>query len=80
LLELEPRTGRSHQLRVACAALGMPLLGDLKYGARSPLPDRSIALHARSLSFRHPVRPETVLLEVEAPARFPFRSCPTGGD
>lgn len=76
LLELEPRTGRSHQLRAACASLGMPLLGDLKYGARTPLPDRSIALHARSLAFRHPVRPETVLLEVEVPARFPFSFFP----
>jgi len=73
LLEFEPRTGRSHQLRAAGAALGMPLLGDLKYGAGSPLPDRSIALHARSLAFRHPVRAETVQLEACPPAGFPFR-------
>ncbi|MFQ5750284.1 MAG: RluA family pseudouridine synthase [Planctomycetota bacterium] len=79
LLELEPLTGRSHQLRAACAALGMPLLGDLKYGAGTPLPDRSIALHARSLAFRHPVRPETVRLEAEVPARFPLGSRPSGG-
>lgn len=60
-----PRTGRPHQLRVAAATLGAPLLGDLKYGADAPLPDRSVALHARRLAFRHPTRDERV--EVEAP-------------
>lgn len=54
LLELEPETGRPHQLRVACAALGTPLLGDLKYGAREALPDGSVALHARELVIVHP--------------------------
>jgi len=54
LLELTPRTGRAHQLRVACASLGTPLLGDLKYGADTALEDRSIALHARSLEVEHP--------------------------
>jgi 23S rRNA pseudouridine1911/1915/1917 synthase len=54
LLELEPLSGRAHQLRVAAAALGCPLLGDLKYGARSALPDRSVALHARALALEHP--------------------------
>lgn len=55
LLELVPETGRPHQLRVAMASLGAPLLGDLKYGAPAPLPDASIALHARGLVVSHPV-------------------------
>lgn len=54
LLELEPKTGRPHQLRVACARAGLVLLGDLKYGAEEPLRDRSIGLHAHSLEFAHP--------------------------
>lgn len=54
LLRLEPLTGRSHQLRLLCRELGAPLLGDLKYGAVEPLPDASIALHARRLVFPHP--------------------------
>lgn len=53
---LLPVTGRSHQLRVACQTLGSPLLGDLKYAPRGakPLDDKSIALHAYSLSIPHP--------------------------
>ncbi len=58
LLELAPETGRPHQLRAACAALGTPLLGDLKYGAREPLSDASVALHARHLRVAHPTRAE----------------------
>jgi 23S rRNA pseudouridine1911/1915/1917 synthase len=55
LLELTPETGRSHQLRVAAARLGCPLVGDVKYGASRLLKDRSIGLHARRLVVRHPV-------------------------
>ena len=54
LLELVPRTGRSHQLRVAAAKLGCPLVGDVKYGASRLLADLSIGLHARSLSLPAP--------------------------
>lgn len=67
LLELRPHTGRPHQLRVACASMGLPLLGDLKYGAAEPLPDRSIALHARSLQVAHPTRREEMVFVSEAP-------------
>lgn len=66
-LELTPHTGRSHQLRVACATLGAPLLGDLKYGADSPLSDRSIALHARSLTVSHPTLKEEMAWEAPEP-------------
>jgi len=62
LLKLEPITGRSHQLRVACASLGLPLLGDIKYGCRRPLEGgRAIALHAVELRVPHPVRPHELL-------------------
>lgn len=64
-VELSPVTGRSHQLRVALASLGTPILGDLKYGAERPLPDKSIALHARRLVLPHPTRDEPV--DVSAP-------------
>jgi 23S rRNA pseudouridine1911/1915/1917 synthase len=77
LLELQPRTGRSHQLRVAAASLGCPLLGDLKYGAREPLPDRSIALHARTLELDHPTQDKRLRFEVPPPDTgwWSFRAC-----
>lgn len=67
--DLEPATGRPHQLRVALASLGCPLLGDLKYGAREALPDQSVALHAAALEVAHPTRGELVRIECPAPQR-----------
>lgn len=54
LLELTPETGRKNQIRVQLAALGHPIIGDRKYGARTD-PARRLALHACELKFRHPV-------------------------
>lgn len=54
LLELVPTGGSFHQLRAQCAAVGHPIKGDVKYGARRGEQDRSIGLHARSLEFTHP--------------------------
>ncbi|NIA08975.1 MAG: RNA pseudouridine synthase [Nitrospiraceae bacterium] len=56
LLELRLATGRPHQLRVQCASMGCPLLGDVKYGAKDPLPDLSIGLHAYRMRLLHPTR------------------------
>jgi len=55
LLEVHPLTGRRHQIRAQLAAAGHPIEGDLRYGAKSPLQDRSIGLHALRLKFSHPV-------------------------
>jgi 23S rRNA pseudouridine1911/1915/1917 synthase len=67
--ELTPLTGRSHQLRVACATLGTPLLGDIKYAAQgaAPLPDRSIALHASRLEVPHPTLKKPMVFEAKLP-------------
>jgi 23S rRNA pseudouridine1911/1915/1917 synthase len=67
LIEVTPITGRPHQIRVQLASMGCPIIGDLKYGFPSPLSDASIALHARQLSFQHPVRKEMVALEAPLP-------------
>ncbi|QDU68302.1 RluA family pseudouridine synthase [Engelhardtia mirabilis] len=72
-LELEPITGRPHQLRVAAASLGAPLLGDLKYGATEALPDKSVALHARALVLEHPTLRESMRFEAEPPKIGPWR-------
>jgi 23S rRNA pseudouridine1911/1915/1917 synthase len=52
LLELEPFTGRTHQLRVHLAFLGHPILGDTKYGRNNKF--ERLALHAKYIGFRHP--------------------------
>ena len=69
LLEVEPVTGRSHQIRSALAGVGASILGDLKYGAAEPLADRSIALHAVRLTVTHPTRDERLSFEVAPPER-----------
>jgi 23S rRNA pseudouridine1911/1915/1917 synthase len=73
-LEIEPRTGRMHQIRVQAAVRGWPARGDFLYGARqafgppAELPrDRVIALHARSLTFLHPIRYEPITLTAPLP-------------
>jgi 23S rRNA pseudouridine1911/1915/1917 synthase len=66
--EFLPETGRPHQLRVCAATLGTPLFGDLKYGARAPLPDASVALHARELAIAHPTLGKPLRLVAELPA------------
>ncbi len=74
-LELSPITGRTHQLRVHCVALGTPILGDLKYhepdqnGARSAIIDglsNKLHLHARALDLPHPAGGRLVV-EAELP-------------
>jgi 23S rRNA pseudouridine1911/1915/1917 synthase len=64
LLEVKPRTGRTHQIRVHLAAIGFPIVGDAVYGARSEFLDRQF-LHACRLRFRLPSTGE--LREFESP-------------
>lgn len=63
-LEIRPKTGRSHQIRVQLSSRSMPIYGDVKYGASTGW-DGAIALHAASVTFAHPVSKEPV--KVEAP-------------
>ena len=65
LLEVKPLTGRPHQIRVQLASMGCPIKGDVKYGDNEPNEDASICLHARQLSFQHPI--QKVPLAVKAP-------------
>jgi 23S rRNA pseudouridine1911/1915/1917 synthase len=63
-LEVRPQTGRTHQLRVQLAHHAYPIYGDAKYGAVHTF-GRAIGLHARSLTFLHPVRNEPVTLRAD---------------
>lgn len=60
LLEIELHTGRHHQIRAQLAAIGLHIKGDLKYGSPRSNPDGGICLHARLISFVHPVKKEVL--------------------
>ena len=68
LLEIDLQTGRHHQIRCQLAKMGCPIKGDLKYGFSRSNPDGSICLHARSISFVHPVSKEQITVEAPLPA------------
>jgi 23S rRNA pseudouridine955/2504/2580 synthase len=75
LLALWPRTGRTHQLRVHCAAIGCPILGDRKYGGEEALLSavadaRRLHLHARRIVLPHPGGKGELAVEAELPAHF----------
>lgn len=65
LLEVRLMTGRKHQIRVQLSSIGCTVKGDLKYGDKRSNPDGSISLHARHISFIHPVSGKQI--EVTAP-------------
>lgn len=67
LLEVELVTGRHHQIRAQLAAIGCPIKGDLKYGAKRSNPDGGIMLHSRRIEFVHPVRKEPVVVTAPVP-------------
>lgn len=80
LVEMRPRTGRMHQLRLQAANRGWPIRGDDLYGSTVPFGapaelqrERVIALHARSLTFLHPIRYEPMTVVAELPDYWPQR-------
>ena len=75
LLALWPRTGRTHQLRVHCAAIGCPILGDGKYGGEEALLSavadaRRLHLHARRLVLPHPSGRGELAIDAQPPPHF----------
>lgn len=67
LLEVQLLTGRHHQIRCQLSAMGCPIKGDLKYGAKRSNPDGSISLHARRVEFIHPVSKLPIVAEAAIP-------------
>jgi 23S rRNA pseudouridine1911/1915/1917 synthase len=65
LLEITLETGRHHQIRAQLSSINCPIKGDLKYGYRRANFDKSINLHARKISFQHPVKKN--ILTITAP-------------
>lgn len=79
-LGLSPITGRTHQLRSHMAAIGCPIIGDTKYGSKKQINtgegwgaqiggiiSRKLHLHARSISFEHPITKNLIFLEADLP-------------
>ncbi|MEO1253623.1 MAG: RNA pseudouridine synthase, partial [Bacteroidota bacterium] len=62
LLEIRPKTGRPHQIRIQMRENGTSIRGDIKYGFNKPNADKSIHLHAYKLEFIHPVKKEPIKL------------------
>ncbi|MEK7783628.1 MAG: RluA family pseudouridine synthase, partial [Candidatus Binatota bacterium] len=69
LLEVDLLTGRKHQIRVHLAGIGHPVVGDQKYGKGNKAHKR-LALHARSISFRHPFSGKQLTFETKVPVYF----------
>ena len=73
-LQLKPASGRTHQLRIHCAELGNPIVGDRKYNKVEdkkpqdlPYISKKLFLHARRITFTHPVSKKTINIEAEVP-------------
>jgi tRNA pseudouridine32 synthase/23S rRNA pseudouridine746 synthase/23S rRNA pseudouridine1911/1915/1917 synthase len=69
LLEINPLTGRKHQIRVHLAAIGHPVVGDPRYGQERKVSNR-LALHAKSISFAHPFSGESLTFTTKVPVFF----------
>ncbi|MGN6397521.1 MAG: RluA family pseudouridine synthase [Mucilaginibacter sp.] len=67
LVEVDPVTGRPHQIRVQLSTLGCPIVGDNKYGYPRGSLRKSICLHARRLEFMHPIKKEPVVIIAPVP-------------
>ena len=62
------KTGRYHQIRAQMSAIGHPIVGDIKYGSKSPLSNNNILLHQNYIKFPHPVgKKEEVIINSPYP-------------
>lgn len=67
LLQINPVTGRFHQIRAQLSKIGSTIVGDLKYRAKQPNSDASICLHAYKINFVHPVTKEPIEIKANPP-------------
>mgnify|MGYP006089495497 FL=1 len=74
-LEIKPKTGRHHQIRVQLAHIGCIIKGDLKYGAKRSNKDASIHLLAQKLEFLHPVKKEPITIVAPTPKDSVWDAC-----
>ena len=74
-LAIDLHTGRHHQIRAQLNAIDLHIKGDLKYGASRSNPDGSIHLHAKSISFEHPVKKNWLTIAAPLPKLAPWSAC-----
>ena len=74
LVEVNPITGRHHQIRAQLSNIGLIIKGDLKYGSKRNNLDGSIDLHSRNISFEHPVKKKHLNIVAPTPTREPWDS------
>jgi len=74
LLEINPITGRHHQIRAQLSDFGMVIKGDVKYGNKRNNLDGSIDLHAKNINFEHPVKKKQINIDAPTPKREPWVS------
>ena len=74
LLEINPHTGRHHQIRVQLSKIGCPIKGEVKNGARRGNGDGSIHLHARKIAFLHPIKKEMIEITAITPNEVVWRA------
>jgi 23S rRNA pseudouridine1911/1915/1917 synthase len=67
LVDVELITGRAHQIRAQLAAMGYPMLGDLRYGASRAFDGRNLALHSYALTIEHPTQREELTFTAPPP-------------
>jgi|TARA_B100001059_G_scaffold56229_2_gene51211 23S rRNA pseudouridine1911/1915/1917 synthase len=75
LIEVIPKTGRHHQIRVQLSKIGCPIKGDVKYGFDRTNKDKSIHLHARKIDFVHPVKKEPISITAPTPKDVLWNAC-----
>jgi 23S rRNA pseudouridine1911/1915/1917 synthase len=75
LVEVELLTGRHHQIRCQLSKIGCPIKGDLKYGYDRSNPNGGISLHARSITFIHPVSKEEIKIIAPYPNDDVWKHC-----
>jgi len=75
LLEIDLHTGRHHQIRAQLSTIDCPVKGDIKYGSRRSNTNGSICLHARSISFIHPVRKDLITITAPLPDTSIWNAC-----
>ncbi len=72
LVSVDLETGRHHQIRAQLAHMGFPVMGDLRYGASGPMPEKQIALFAERLTIAHPVTAARLCFSSPLPLSWPW--------